>query len=187
MGALDQPSFERLLAAGALQDRGTPVPLPELQQALHRLVASSQLRTLAEVAVPLTVRVESFAYPRGYPADASGHWGGFVFDCRALPNPGREAAFARLTGRDAGVAAWLGRHDEVGQFLAQIQLLLEPVLATYQQRRFTHLSVAFGCTGGRHRSVYCAEALAEWLRGRAGVTVEVHHRDQDAAPAAPSA
>ncbi|HUL55260.1 MAG TPA: RNase adapter RapZ [Opitutaceae bacterium] len=180
-------NLERLLAEGPLRNHGTPVPLPELQQALHRLVASAPLRALSEVAVPLTVRVESFAYARGYPADASGHGGGFIFDCRALPNPGREPAFARLTGRDAEVADWLRRHDEVGQFLAQTQQLLEPVLAAYQQRRFTHLSVAFGCTGGRHRSVYCAEALAQWLRGRAGVTVEVHHRDQDTQPAAPAA
>lgn len=175
-------NLERLLAGGGLRHSGMPVAMPELQQALHRIVASTQLRTLAEVAVPLTVRVVSFTYQRGYPADSSGHGGGFVFDCRALPNPGREAAFARLTGRDAEVSAWLHSHDEVSQFLAQIQLLLEPTLVTYQQRRFTHLSVAFGCTGGQHRSVYCAEALAEWLHGRPGVTVEVHHREQDAWP-----
>jgi aminoglycoside/choline kinase family phosphotransferase len=177
-------NLERLLAGGDLRHRGLPVAMPELQQALHRLVASTQLRTLAEVAVPLTVRVESFTYQRGYPADSSGHGGGFVFDCRALPNPGREAAFARLTGRDAEVAAWLGNHDAVGQFLAQVQLLLEPTLVTYQQRHFTHLSVAFGCTGGQHRSVYCAEALGEWLRARPGVTVEVQHREQEAWPRA---
>jgi RNase adaptor protein for sRNA GlmZ degradation len=138
------------------------------------------LRALAPVAVPLTVRIESFSYQSGYPADASGHGGGFVFDCRALPNPGREAAFAALTGCDAAVVAWLRRHDEVDHFLAQIRLLLEPVLATYQQRHFTHLSVAFGCTGGQHRSVYCAETLAQWLRSCPGIAVEVHHRDRDA-------
>ena len=170
-------NLERLLAEG-----GLPVALPELQTALHRLVGSAKLRTIAEVAIPLTVRVESFSYSRGYPVDASGHGGGFVFDCRALPNPGRDAAFARLTGRDDAVIAWLRGHEEVDQFLAQIQLLLEPTLAAYQQRRFTHLSVAFGCTGGQHRSVYCAEALARWLRSRAGVLVEVAHREQAAWP-----
>ena len=177
-------NLERLLAVGELRHHGTPVAMPELQQALHRLVASTHLRTFVEVTVPLTVRVESFTYQHGYPADSSGHGGGFVFDCRALPNPGREAAFARLTGRDAEVGAWLRRHDEVNQFLAQIQVLLEPTLVTYQQRHFTHLSVAFGCTGGQHRSVFCAEALAQWLRGHPGVTVEVHHREQDAWPGA---
>ena len=166
-------NLERLLADG-----GLPVALPALQEALQRIVASTRLRALAPVAVPLTVRVESFSYRSGYPADASGHGGGFVFDCRALPNPGREAAFATLTGCDAAVIAWLRRHDEVDHFLGQIRLLLEPVLATYQQRHFTHMSVAFGCTGGQHRSVYCAETLAEWLRSCAGIAVEVHHRDR---------
>lgn len=172
-------NLERLLAAGSLRDGGIPLALPELQQALHRIVASTKLRALADVSVPLTVRVESFSYQHGYPADASGHGGGFVFDCRALPNPGREPAFIALTGRDAEVVVWLRGHDEVNQLLAQICLLLEPTLATYQQRRFTHLSVAFGCTGGRHRSVFCAEALAQWLRERPGLTVEVHHREQE--------
>ncbi len=166
-------NLERLLGEGPF-----PVALPELQAALHRLVASAKLRAIAEVSIPLTVRVESFSYHRGYPTDTSGHGGGFVFDCRALPNPGREAAFARLTGLDDAVIAWLRGYDEVEQFLAQVQLLLEPTLATYQQRRFTHLSVAFGCTGGQHRSVYCAEALAQWLRSRAGIVVEVAHREQ---------
>jgi len=172
-------NLERLLEAG-----GLPVALPELQAALHRLVASAKLRAVAEVSIPLTVRVASFSYRRGYPVDTSGHGGGFVFDCRALPNPGREIAFARLTGRDAEVAAWLRGYDEVNQFLTQVQILLEPTLTAYLQRRFTHLSVAFGCTGGQHRSVYCAEALAEWLRQRPGIMVEVVHGEKDAWPPA---
>jgi RNase adaptor protein for sRNA GlmZ degradation len=75
------------------------------------------------------------------------------------------------------VIAWLERHDEPGQFLAQVRALLEPTLENYQRRHFTHLSVAFGCTGGQHRSVYCAESLAQALRAHPGVGVEVHHRE----------
>jgi RNase adaptor protein for sRNA GlmZ degradation len=158
------------------------VALPALEAALQRVVASSELREIAPATVGLGVRVESFSYQQGYPVDASGHGGGFVFDCRALPNPGREARFAGLTGRDPEVVAWLEGHGAVGEFLAGIRALLEPTLANYQQRHFTHLAVAFGCTGGQHRSVYCAEALARWLRGHPGITVEVRHRDADRGP-----
>jgi RNase adaptor protein for sRNA GlmZ degradation len=135
------------------------------------------LREIAPVAPRLTVRIESFSYQRGYPADTTGHGGGFVFDCRALPNPGREPGFLHLSGKDSAVIAWLERHDEPGQFLAQVRSLLEPTLEAYQKRHFTHLSVAFGCTGGQHRSVYCAESLGQALRTRSGVVVEVHHRE----------
>jgi aminoglycoside/choline kinase family phosphotransferase len=171
-------NLERLL-----QDGGLPVPLPALEAALRRIVASTHLREIAPVPVGLGVRVESFAYQQGYPLDASGHGGGFVFDCRALPNPGREARFAGLTGRDPEVVAWLETHAETRQFLDRVRALLEPTLENYQQRRFTYLAVAFGCTGGQHRSVYCAEALAQALRGRPGITVEVHHREADRWPA----
>ena len=175
-------NLEHLLAEGDL-----PVKLPELQAALHRMVASAALRSTAPSpsSVPLTVHLGSFSYRGGYPVDSSGHGGGFVFDCRALPNPGREPRFSTLTGLDRGVADWLQSYGEVDQFLAQIRALLEPSLATYQQRYFTHLSVAFGCTGGQHRSVYCAETLARWLRSRPGIVVEVHHREHPSWPARP--
>ncbi len=175
-------NLEHLLAEGDL-----PVKLPELQAALHRMVASAALRSTAPSpsSVPLTVHLGSFSYRGGYPVDSSGHGGGFVFDCRALPNPGREPRFSTLTGLDRGVADWLQSYGEVDQFLAQIRALLEPSLATYQQRHFTHLSVAFGCTGGQHRSVYCAETLARWLRSRPGIVVEVHHREHPSWPARP--
>ena len=172
-------NLERLL-----QDGGLPVALPALGEALQRIVASTRLREIVPVSVGLGIRIESFSYQQGYPIDASGHGGGFVFDCRALPNPGREVRFSGLTGRDPEVIAWLEPQAEVGRFLAVIRELLGPTLATYQQRRFTHLSVAFGCTAGQHRSVYCAEALAGWLRGRPGISVEVHHREAGRWPAA---
>ena len=82
------------------------------------------------------------------------------------------------------MADYLRQHDEVGQFLAQIRVLLEPSLTTYRARHFTHLSVAFGCTGGQHRSVYCAEMLAQWLRQQPGITVELSHRESARWPTA---
>jgi len=173
-------NLERLL-----EDGGPPVALPALGEALRRIVASARLRGIAPASPRLTVRIESFSYQRGYPPDATGHGGGFVFDCRALPNPGREAGFLNLTGRDPAVIAWLERHDEPGQFLSQVRSLLEPTIEAYQKRHFTHLSVAFGCTGGQHRSVYCAEFLAQALRVQPGVTVEIRHREASRWPAQP--
>ncbi len=164
-----------------------PVRLPELFEVLQRLVRSTRLREIAVVALPLTVEIESFSYKRGLPADASGHGGGFVFDCRALPNPGREARLAALAGDDAPVAGWLERQDEVHGFLTRVRDLIGQVAEAYGRRNFTHLSVAFGCTGGQHRSVYCATQLARHLRQRPGVQVELRHRDVVRPPPAPGA
>jgi aminoglycoside/choline kinase family phosphotransferase len=166
-------NIEHLMEAGEL-----PVPLPELWEALRGLVRSARLRSLtSSPSLPLTVRVESFSFKKGYPVDNSGHGGGFVFDCRALPNPGREQRFARSSGLDPEVVSWLQAYDEVAAFLSQAKSLLLPTLDAYQKRGFTHLSVSFGCTGGQHRSVYCAEALARWLRSREGITVDLQHRE----------
>jgi RNase adaptor protein for sRNA GlmZ degradation len=128
-------------------------------------------------ALPLTVRVESFSYRNGLPVDDSGHGGGFVFDCRLLPNPGREARFATHAGDEPVVADWLDAREEVAAFLDSVRDMIAQVVDGYQRRGFTHLAVAFGCTGGQHRSVYCATRLARQLRGRGGVQVELRHRD----------
>jgi RNase adaptor protein for sRNA GlmZ degradation len=109
------------------------------------------------------------------PKDETGHGGGFVFDCRSLPNPGREARFKPLTGKDAPVMEYLNQQESVHQFLASAMLLVDASLSNYQSRGFKHLMVSFGCTGGQHRSVYLAEQLAKHLRARNGAEVEVRH------------
>lgn len=160
-----------------------PVQLPALNEALGRVVQSTRLRDLTTTAPAMTVRIESFSYKRGLPVDSSGHGGGFVFDCRSLPNPGREPAYAAMAGDDAAVVAWLEAHDEVHGFVARTREMITSVVDAYRKRRFTHLSVAFGCTGGQHRSVYCATGLARQLREREGVQVELSHRDVVRRPA----
>jgi aminoglycoside/choline kinase family phosphotransferase len=161
-----------------------PVALPALFGALQHVVRSTRLREIAAVALPLTVHIRSFSYKRGLPADDSGHGGGFVFDCRALPIPGREERFALLAGDDAPVAAWLDGHVEVHTYLTHVRDLVAQSVESYRRRNFTHLAVAFGCTGGQHRSVYCATQLARHLRARDGIHVELHHRDVVRAPTA---
>ena len=154
-----------------------PAEVPALGDVVRRLVNSSALRQIGTAPLTLTVRVSSFSYLNGgLPTDESGHGGGWVFDCRFLPNPGREERFAALTGRDAEVAAFLEAEPAVGAFLERVNALIDHAVSNYRERNFTDLSVAFGCTGGRHRSVYCAEQLAEHLRSR-GVAAEVQHRE----------
>ena len=104
-----------------------------------------------------------------------GDGGGFIFDVRSLPNPGREERFKNLTGRDAPVIDYLIRHESVHQFLGNVMSLVDASANSYQSRGFKHLMVSFGCTGGQHRSVYLAEQLARHLRGRNGIEVVVRH------------
>jgi hypothetical protein len=152
-----------------------PIALPTLMDAFKSMAASERLRSLASESENLVVRVFSFSFHRGLPKDETGHGGGFVFDCRSLPNPGREARFKPLTGKDAPVIEYLNQQESVHQFLASAMLLVDASLSNYQSRGFKHLMVSFGCTGGQHRSVYLAEQLAKHLRARNGADVVVRH------------
>jgi aminoglycoside/choline kinase family phosphotransferase len=154
-----------------------PVALPTLMEAFNSMLASEKLQGLASEADNLRVRILSFSFHRGMPKDESGHGGGFVFDGRSLPNPGREERFKTLTGKDAAVIEYLNQQESVHQFLASVMSLVDASVSEYQRRGFKSLMVSFGCTGGQHRSVYLAEQLAKRLRGRNGVDVLLRHRE----------
>lgn len=131
---------------------------------------------------PLFISIYSFGYHQtGIPTDDLRHGGGFVFDCRGLPNPGREERYKDKTGRDAEVIRYLRQFDAVHDFLEHAFRLVELTAQNYRRRGFDSLMVSFGCTGGRHRSVFCAEALAERLQS-AGFTVTTIHKDIQALP-----
>jgi RNase adaptor protein for sRNA GlmZ degradation len=150
-------------------------------EAFKSMVASDLLQGLAseeKSADKLTVRIFSFSFHKGLPQDDTGNGGGFVFDGRSLPNPGREERFKALTGKDAPVIEYLNQQESVHQFLASATSLVDASVSTYRRRGFKNLMVSFGCTGGQHRSVYLAEQLAKHLRGHAGVDVVVRHREQ---------
>jgi aminoglycoside/choline kinase family phosphotransferase len=154
-----------------------PIALPTLMAAFNSMLASEKLQGLASEADNLVVQILSFSFHRGWPKDDSGNGGGFVFDGRSLPNPGREERFKALTGRDAPVVDYLNQQESVHQFFASVLSLVDASVNEYQRRGFKHLMVSFGCTGGQHRSVYLAEQLAKRLRGRNGVDVVLRHRE----------
>ena len=126
------------------------------------------------------MRVTSFSFHRGLPSDDTGHGGGFVFDARSLPNPGREEQYKPLTGKDAPVAEYLNQQESVHQYFANVKSLVDASVSSYQARGFKNLAVSFGCTGGQHRSVYLAEQMAKYLRER-GVEVVLRHRELEGA------
>ena len=161
-----------------------PIALPTLLEAFHSMLASEKLQGLASEADNLVVRIVSFSFHRGLPKDESGNGGGFVFDGRSLPNPGREERFKVLTGKDAAVIDYLNQQPSVHQFLASAMSLVDASVANYKQRGFKHLMVSFGCTGGQHRSVYLAEQLAKHLRG-SGIDTVVEHRELERMASAP--
>jgi aminoglycoside/choline kinase family phosphotransferase len=152
-----------------------PIALPALMDAFDGMLASPKLQGLASAAESLTVRLFSFSFHREMPTDDSGNGGGFVFDARSIPNPGREEQFRLLTGKDAAVIDYLEHQASVHQFLSAVLSLVDSSVSAYQRRGFKNLMVSFGCTGGQHRSVYLAEQLAKHLRGVNGVETIVRH------------
>ena len=153
-----------------------PIELPELFKILHKMVLPEE----KEKNKGLHVEINSFSFLRyGYPKDHSGNGGGFVFDCRALPNPGRFAEYKSLTGKDKAVIDFLEQKTEVTDFIQHVFFLIDQAVDNYLQRGFDHLSVSFGCTGGQHRSVYSAEQLFNHLNEKFTLKVSLNHRMLD--------
>lgn len=135
-----------------------------------------------------TIHLYSFGYSySGPPADDGGHGGGFVFDCRSLPNPFWDEKLRPFKGNEAPIIAFMEARPEVRDFHGHAAALVLSAARAFAADGRERLMVSFGCTGGRHRSVYQAERLAAALR-EAGFVVELRHLDIDRAPedAAPS-
>jgi aminoglycoside/choline kinase family phosphotransferase len=168
-----------------------PIALPALTSAFQGIVESKKLlsvvaegdrrnrpreMTPAPATDKLVAQIFSFSFHRGGPPkDETGHGGGFVFDARSLPNPGREERFKMLTGKDAAVIDYLRQHKSVDEYLKNAEALVDASIGNYQSRGFKSLTASFGCTGGQHRSVYLAEQLAKHLRAKEGVEVVLRH------------
>ncbi len=164
-----------------LQHIQLPIELPELMRCLSVLVADKQFKEYetGESTNKLTVHIRSFSYRKGIPVDLSGNGGGHVFDCRSIFNPGRFEPYKKLTGRDAPVIEFLETRSQIKDFLQPIYTLVDRSVENYIERKFQHIMVCFGCTGGQHRSVYSADHLAQHLQEKYDVVIDLEHVEQE--------
>lgn len=151
---------------------------PTLACALREATESKMLQQIS-VEPQLTVSINSFSYKRGIPIDYSGNGGGYVFDCRAIHNPGRYEDYKSKTGKDPEVIAFFEKEEEIFTFLQSTYALVDQSVEKYIDRGFKHLMVSFGCTGGQHRSVYCAEKLSAHLKNKYQVNIKLKHVEQE--------
>ena len=152
---------------------------PYMSQTLSRLCSLSRFKETPADGT-LHVKVCSFSFKKGIPQDPTGNGGGYVFDCRSIHNPGRYEPYKKLTGKDEPVIRFLEDDGEIVRYLEHVYGVVDPHVETYASRGFSSLMVSFGCTGGQHRSVYCAEHLAAHLREKyPDIHVHLHHREQE--------
>ncbi len=162
--------------------KGVVNEYPYLKEVAEMLVKDQQSRMFNPEVNPkpsLVVKVFSFSFKNGVPQDDSGHGGGYVFDCRGTNNPGRYVEYQHLTGLDQPVIDFLEKDGEILSFLEHIYPLVDFHAKRFIEREFTSLMISFGCTGGQHRSVYCAQCMAQHLHDKFGVKVILCHREQN--------
>ena len=161
-----------------VENHSIPIEIPHLKQVWQRIIESEEAQSTVTATSGLTVTITSFSFKKGLPVDTSGNGGGYVFDCRALPNPGRYPEYRCYTGKDRPVIEFLEGDKEVEQFLTSAEQLVGASISKYLERNFTNLMVSFGCTGGQHRSVYCAERVAKWILENFDCQVNINQREQ---------
>jgi hypothetical protein len=166
-----------------LQNKKTGIELPEYERILHEIVKDEIIQRYeplqATDQTPLIIEINSFSYKKGIPKDESGNGGGFVFDCRGILNPGRIEEFKKQTGRNKDVKDYLEQHTKMPAFLNSIFDIVDITVEDYIKRNFSSLMISFGCTGGQHRSVYAADALARHLRNKFKVKIALQHFEQE--------
>lgn len=159
------------------------IEIPEFQKVLAICTSDETIQQfsprIATDQTPLVINITSFAYKNGIPTDNSGNGGGFVFDCRGILNPGRLEEFKILTGRDNTVKSFLEQQTKMITFLNSVFDTVDITVEEYLDRNFQNLAINFGCTGGQHRSVYAADALARHLKNKFNVKIILHHREQN--------
>ncbi|MCX6251710.1 MAG: phosphotransferase [Bacteroidetes bacterium] len=160
-----------------LDDNILTIHIPELVQVLGKIIEDPAFSRYKATESDLLVEITSFSYKNQIPEDQSGNGGGFVFDCRALPNPGRFEEYREFSGKDKPVIDFLQKEREVEKFLNSATVMVDQSIQNFITRNFTHLMVSFGCTGGRHRSVYCAEEMAKHIGTKYPVQLLLQHKE----------
>ncbi len=160
------------------------IGLPEFERLLGLMVQDEIVGRFepvqADEQTPLVVHINSFSFRKALPQDTGGNGGGFVFDCRGILNPGRLPEFKSQTGRDKPVKDFLEQQTRMPEYLNSVYDIVDISVEDYIKRGFGSLQVSFGCTGGQHRSVYAADALARHLRNKFHVKINLHHVEQEA-------
>jgi len=169
---------------GFINNQSIGITLNEFKKVMDICISDEVFKQFTNVKAtketPLTVKINSFSYLKsGYPPDPSTNGGGFVFDCRGLLNPGRIEIFKTQTGRDKAVKDYIEQQTLMPDFLNNIYNIVDIAVENYINRGFESLMINFGCTGGQHRSVYAADAVARHLRNKFGVRTELRHLEQD--------
>jgi aminoglycoside/choline kinase family phosphotransferase len=155
-----------------------PIKIPSLIEALQGVINSkefTQIGVVRNVSNKLEVSLYSFSYRQSIPQDLSGNGGGFIFDCRLIHNPGRYNQYKMLTGNDEALRKFLLEESDAEKFLSNVFAIVKQTIEVYVTRKFAHLMISFGCTGGQHRSVYCTNRMAEYLKTIPGIDVKVRH------------
>jgi len=160
-----------------VDEKNLPKKIPELTKVINSVLKNEELNKIVPASQneKLRVSINSFSYKRSIPIDFTGNGGGFVFDSRAIPNPGRIEEFKKLTGKDEKVIWFLDNDENAKKFLKNTFEIIDQTIAKYLERNFKNLMVNFGCTGGQHRSVYCAEKLSQHLKENFNVDVTLNH------------
>ena len=166
-----------------LENKSMGISLPAFENIMHLIVRDEVVEQFKPIqatdSTPLVIKINSFSYLKsGYPPDTSTNGGGFVFDCRGLLNPGRFEEYKLLTGRDKIVIDFLEQQTKMPDFFNGVCNVVDITVETYIKRNFASLMINFGCTGGQHRSVYAADALARYLRNKYHVKLEINHIEQ---------
>jgi RNase adaptor protein for sRNA GlmZ degradation len=158
-----------------LQNKPILSSFEHLNYVLQQLVEIDLFKPL--VYPEFTVTVSSFSFKKGIPEDKTGNGGGFVFDCRGIHNPGRYKEFKLKTGRDAEVIEFFKDNSDIDDFVENVINTITPTVKEYIARDFNSLMISFGCTGGQHRSVYCADKIAEYLKTNFNIKIKLIHRE----------
>jgi len=166
-----------------IENNSLGIVVPEFKKVLGLCIEDEIIQRFtpiqADEETPLLIKICSFSYRKGIPEDYSGNGGGFVFDCRGIDNPGRHDIYKEVHGRDRPVIEYLERQTRMQDFLNSVFDIVDISVEEYIKRGFSSLCVNFGCTGGQHRSVYAADALARHLRNKYRVKIDLCHREQE--------